>query len=90
MSESAHNSIWQTSEVLITCHLVIGGILKYFLPLKFHQILPLIGLKVFGIAMTGTGLYIFSTAKRQLSKMGKPTTPQLPTTYLVTDIRRHH
>ncbi len=83
--ESAHNSIWQTSDVMIIITLVVGVILEYFvvdlgsipISLSFRLGLGLGGLFIFA------GLVIMLLAKKEFNKEGQPSSPGKPNTKIV-------
>ncbi len=81
--ESAHNSIWQTSDVMIIITLVVGVILEYFvvdlgsIPFSLSFRLGLGGLFIFA------GLVIMFLAKKEFNKKGQPSSPGKPITNIV-------
>jgi protein-S-isoprenylcysteine O-methyltransferase Ste14 len=83
-SISAHNTFWQTAEVVFGVPFLIAVALDRAVRLPLPDgVYRLIFIAV-GIALIVAGLAIISRARKEFARSGQPTDPGHPTTRLVT------
>ena len=81
--DAAHNSLWQTSDVIFGVVVLISGVLELFIPLSLPEVFPNLVRIGLGTLVVLLGIRLIIISKRQFAQYGQPSAPGKPTSHLI-------
>ncbi len=82
-TQSAHSTLWRTSDTIIGITLLVGLALHLLFPLQLFSDLSPFTHGGIGLVLVMTGISVILAGKKGLRVAGQPTAPDQPTTKIV-------